>query len=253
MSPLGRICPTLVALAVVACAAPPVSPTPPGGASPSAATVAPPVLESPSPSLARSSEFVLGEPLAPGTYASMTFATPLTFTVPQGWKVFEDEPGQFGLARLVNDGPCLCVWRDVRAMSRDCAELPARGVADTASAIAAELASRPGIMASKPRRVTIGGLRGMVIDVSIDPAWTRTCPFSQGRPAVPMIVGSGLSTGVAWDVEPNDPQRLYLLALPGATGSNIVIDADACCGVGRAEQVAAADEVVASFEFGDQP
>jgi hypothetical protein len=56
--------------------------------------------------------------LDPGTYGSGVFTTPLTFTVPSGWKVFEDEPGQFGLALVANDGPCICVWRDVRVAAK---------------------------------------------------------------------------------------------------------------------------------------
>jgi len=49
--------------------------------------------------------------------------------------MFEDEPGQFGLALLENDGPCLCVWRDVRAAAKSCAEEPEPGVGSSAADI----------------------------------------------------------------------------------------------------------------------
>jgi hypothetical protein len=190
----------------------------------------------------------IGVELQPGTYRSSVFATPLTFSVPAGWKVFEDEVGQFGLALLANDGPCLCVWRDVRAMAASCAEQPEPGVGTTAGAIAAELARRPGILASGMSPVDVGALHGVRIDVTIDPTWPTACPFSQGRPAVPTLVGSGISRGVAWDVEAGDSQRLYLLDLPGGVG-NLAIMVDACCGVDRDQRVAAAAPVISSFSF----
>jgi hypothetical protein len=49
------------------------------------------------------------QPLPAGTYTSEVFATPLTYTVPDGWKMFEDEAGQFGLALVANVArACAC-------------------------------------------------------------------------------------------------------------------------------------------------
>jgi hypothetical protein len=194
--------------------------------------------------------FNFGRALQPGTYTSNVFETPVTFTVPMGWKVFEDESGQFGLAILANDNPCICIWRDVRAMAASCAEQPEPGVGTTARDIAGWLAHHKGIDASPVKAVTLGGLRGYVIDVAIDPAWKRACPFSEGRPAVPTLVGSGISTGVAWDVEPMDRQRVYLLDLPkdGVAG-NIAVNIDVCCGVDWKQRIDEVTPVVESFEF----
>jgi hypothetical protein len=187
--------------------------------------------------------------VAAGTYTSTVFATPLTFTVPSGWKVFEDETGQFGLALLQNDGPCLCVWRDVRASAiKDCAEAPEPGIGTSTKAIADWLAKHPGLKPSTPKPVTIGGLKGYVLDLAIDPAWTKTCPVRGSDPRVPTLVGSGISAGVAWDVSPTDSQRLYLLDL-GTAGGNIAINVDVCCGVNFDTQVGAADAVIKTFAF----
>jgi hypothetical protein len=195
-------------------------------------------------------DYTIGSRLAPGTYRSKTFATPLTFTVPDGWKVFEDEPGQYGLALIENDGPCVCVWRDVRAMAATCDDTPEAGVGATARDITAWLAGHAGILATQPGPVTVGGLKGYVVDVSIDPAWTRACPFSQGRPAVPTLVGSGISAGVAWDVERDDRQRVYVVDLPpsGALG-NIAINVDVCCEVDWGTRMAEVEPVLRSFAF----
>jgi hypothetical protein len=62
--------------------------------------------------------FTIGSELEPGTYTSQV-ATPVSFTVPAGWKVFEDEPGQFGLARMANDEPPLLVLRDIDGAAKD--------------------------------------------------------------------------------------------------------------------------------------
>jgi hypothetical protein len=82
----------------------------------------------------------------------------------------------------------------------------------------------------------------------MDPKWTEGCPFSQGRPAVPTLVGSGISSGVAWDVDAGDRQRLYLLDLPGGKG-NLSIMVDICCGVDWNERIAAAAPVISTFSF----
>jgi hypothetical protein len=171
------------------------------------------------------------------------------FTVPAGWKAFEDEPGQFGLALLQNDGPCVCVWRDVRASaSKDCEEIPEPGIGTSAKEITNWLADHPGLKPSTASPVTVGGLTGYVLDLVIDPAWTTTCPLRGNDPRVPTLVGSGISDGVAWDVSPTDSQRLYLLDL-GTPGANIAINIDVCCGVTFETQVAAADQVIGTFAF----
>jgi len=113
------------------------------------------------------------------------------------------------------------------------------------------LGHHPGIKASRPHSVTLGGLRRFFVDVSVDPTWTRSCPFSQGRPAVPTLVGSGISAGVAWDVEATDRQRVFLFDLRSAGfGANIAINVDVCCGVQWDARIAAVAPVVASFTFG---
>lgn len=192
----------------------------------------------------------VGTELQPGTYRSSVFATPFHFTVPSGWKVFEDEGGQFGLALVSNDGPCVCVWRDVRASATTCEEAPEPGVGTSARAIADWLATHKGIVATHPRAVTVGGLNGYVVDVSIDPMWTRPCSGRGPDPKVPTLVGSAISEGVAWDVSPTDRQRVYLLDLgqDGADG-NIAINVDVCCGARFNDRMAAVTPVIDSFAF----
>jgi len=233
------------ALAVVLVAA--------AGCAGAAPTVTPPRAVPSSPSVrspAAVGQGQLGMRLTPGSYVSSVFDTPISFSIPEGWKVFEDEIGQFGLARLANDGPCLCVWRDVVASSSDesCREVPEPDVGTTARDIAEWLHGHPGIVSDAPTTVAVGGLSGYLIDISIDPGWTATCPFSGSESAVPTLLGSGISSGVAWDVRPSSQQRLYLLDLPDGAG-NIALNLEVCCGVDLDDQIAADDAVIDTFHF----
>jgi hypothetical protein len=236
------------AMALTACGGGGSSTTPP-----SFPTIQPTTASSPTGNGMESAP--VGTELQPGTYKSSLFATSLQFTVPSGWKVFEDERGQFGLALVANDGPCVCVWLDVRASAKSCEIAPEPGVGTSARAIADWLATHKGIVATTPRAVSVGSLSGYVVDVSIDPTWTRPCPSRGPDPKVPTLVGSGIScpdidTCVAWDVSPTDQQRVYLLDLgPNGTEGNIAINVDVCCGVGFDDRMAAVAPVIDSFVF----
>jgi hypothetical protein len=189
-------------------------------------------------------------PLPPGTYISEVFDTPLTYTVPDGWKMFEDEPGQFGLALLENDGPCLCIWRDVRAAAKSCAEEPEPSVGSSASDIAGWLSMHEGLITTDPEPVSVGGLHGYMIDVRMDPDWTNDCPFSNGEPIVMTLVGTDISAGVHWGTDKSSAQRYYLLDLgeDGADG-NIAITVEVCCGAQWDERMAVVTPVIESFVF----
>lgn len=238
-----------LALTLTACASA-QSPTATGGAAAGAATD-PAAAASPAPSAVRP---IPHQPLAAGTYTSGTFATPLTYTVPEGWKMFEDEPGQFGLALLENDGPCLCVWRDVSAAAASCVADPEPGIGTSAADIVGWLADHQGLDTSEPEETTVGGLHGYVIDVMIDPAWTEPCPRSGGQPTVMTVVGGGISAGVHWGTDAGSSQRYYLLDLgDGGADGNIAITVEVCCGAEWDERMAVATPVIESFVFDVDP
>jgi hypothetical protein len=237
-----------LAFAMSACAAPSASEA--GSPSPSAvqSSAVQSSAETPSPSDVVG--FTPHEPLEPGTYTSYVFDTPLTFTVPAGWKVFEDEIGQFGLALLDNDGPCLCVWRDVQVAAPGCAPVPQPGIGMSAAEVTESLSSRPGLLPSVPAPVSIGGLSGWVVDVRMDPAWTETCG---GQASVATLVGTGISSGVFWGAGADSAQRVYVLDLGGADSGNIAINVEVCCGVDFETRMAAVTPVIESFEFPTSP
>ncbi|WP_062203677.1 hypothetical protein [Demequina salsinemoris] len=204
--------------------------------------------ESSTPAASTTWAYALGSELTPGTYTSQNFATPVTFTVPAGWKVFEDGPGELGLARIANDGPPLLVLRDIDAAATDCAEEAEPGVGRDPADIVDWLVNHDGLQTSDPVAVSIDRLDGYEIDLSIDPSWSGTCPFS-AIPIVMTLVGSELSAGVHWNVDANESNRVWVLDLPEVEGGNIVLVGSVCCGVNSDEQLAAEQEVVDSLSF----
>ena len=210
--------------------------------------------EAPAPTVDSSAEQtfkpVRGVLLPPGNYASEEFRPTLTYTVPEGWVVFDDVPGQFELA-LENQDPYIYVWRDVRVIASDCTEEPQPGVGASAADIAGALATRDGLMKSEPEPVAIGGLDGYVIDARMDPDWTEACPFSDGDPTVPTIIGTEPLTGfVLWGTLAGSSQRYYFLDLGAdAADGNIAISVEVCCGADWDEVMATVEPVIDSFAF----
>lgn len=192
----------------------------------------------------------VGEEIDPGEYTSQVFETPVTFTVPEGWKVFEDEPGQFGLARMANEGPPLLIMRDIDAASPGCPSHAQPGVGRGAAALTQWLSSHKGLVTTKPAAVTVGGLNGYVMDVNLDPSWTNACPGVSDGPAVMTIIGSPpLSSGVLWGPDLTRMQRMWFLDLPSVEDGNIVVMGDVCCGVDQDDQLEADQQVVDSLSF----
>ena len=136
----------------------------------------------------------LGE-LDAGTYTTQVFETPLTYATPQGWKNYEDLPGNFLLvpptASLagVDAGTAdyVSVLDGVAVASADCFESRQAGVDTTPEAMAAWFVEHEGLDATEPVTVEVGGLEGTVVDLRIAPSYpmdartrgTRAFPWCQ--------------------------------------------------------------------------
>ena len=122
-----------------------------------------------------------------GTYTTTTFQPSITYTVPDGWINREDLPGNF-LLHLDGNERYLGIYRDATA-PLECEEAPAPGVGQSVEAWSDWLTSHPGLVTTEPQPVNVGGLDGVYIDIALDPDWTVTCPYSEGQPVVPFIIG----------------------------------------------------------------
>jgi DNA-binding CsgD family transcriptional regulator len=210
--------------------------------------------------------------LAPGTHSAASFWPPLTFSVPDvtlaelfrhiGWL---NERAAQGLVALVPDtaenrarsqaggfpSTFLDVFLNIAVAAEDCAEAAAPGVGPTASDIVGALATRPGLSTGGPVPVTIGGLSGQQIDLSIAADWTGTC--QGGTPFVPLVYSPGF---LLWGAEPGEQFRIIVLDVAGlpsgmfATVMIFVYSADAAA---WDDHVSASMAVVESFEFDTTP
>ena len=167
--------------------------------------------------------------LAPGDHQSVVF-TPFTpapswkydygemsYTVPGGWSNTEDAPGGYALQQQnAPEFTAIYLFADVLAhlQQADCAELPDMSIGSSAADLTDYLTDLPSVTTTEPNPVTIGGLTGSTVDVSIDPGWTQTCAFSQGSPAAQLFSNDDPRHQFDWGLSGDGHMRLLLLELP---------------------------------------
>jgi hypothetical protein len=145
--------------------------------------------------------------------------------VPTGWRNDEDLPGNFLLYRLQDDqtvsgGSYLGIYQNVAAAATNCLEQPQPGVDRTPKALVQWFRSVPGLVASPPQTVTLGGLTGYRIDIQVAKG-KEACSFDGGAAVgTPLITGGGTSSlhhVAASDID----VRLIIL---GWEGGNVTLE-----------------------------
>ena len=174
----------------------------------------------------------------------------MSYTVPTGWTNPEDTPGGYRLEQ--NGAPedtAIYFFADVLAHSQaaDCPEEPDPTVGTSAADLTDWLAGLPSVTTTDPTPVTIGGLSGSTMDVSVDPSWTRTCSFSQGEVTAPLFSNADPRHGFDWNVAGAGRMRLFLMALPN--DRNLVIDIESTDKQNWDSLLTAAMPVVQSLVF----
>jgi hypothetical protein len=182
-----------------------------------------------------------------GTYASKAFKPTVTFTVPGGWDNPDDAPDYLRIRPAGSDVVGIHLFRDPVAASQDkaCPSSAEPGVGGTSSQLATWIRGLPGLLVSDPKIATIGGLRGVELDIGIKDGWTESCPFANGSPTVPLFVGQKAS--YRWIVAGSERLRIYLLDVP--TGGTVVVDVDAFEGSLIDQLLAQAAPIVQSLSF----
>ena len=156
-----------------------------------------------------------GGPLEPGQYR-VTYDDPtIAFEISSpGWEWsytgnFVMVADEFHKELYSSDG--IYFLRDPSIASQDCEETEEPGVGRSVDDLVAWLEAAPGLALSEPAPVSVGGLDGVQLDLRIDPAWKRTCFFSDGLPAVPLIVNRVDIGGYNWTMLPDMSMRWYVL------------------------------------------
>jgi hypothetical protein len=190
------------------------------------------------------------ESLAPGTYTYFANGGGTTFTVPDGWTAPAYGPLDFALAPAdAAAGDWIRVFYDMRVASKDpaCPEAGEPGIGATAADIVGDIAANPGIDATTPQPITIGGLEGRMVDLALADGWTATCPFDPTNPAVAYIVDTIPTEGPFWGIGGDNRQRLIVLDHPDVT--NVVLLIESADGSTFDALVEAAMPVLESFSF----
>ena len=173
----------------------------------------------------------------------------VSYEVPDGWANTGDWPGFYDMKRTADpEATGLFVVADVVAISSEdqCLDEPDPAVGRTAEELTSWLTALPGVVATEPEAVTIGGLSGYRVDVSMDPSWTATCPFSAGQPSRGLFTDSS-GGDFHWGLGPETRQRNYLL--DSADGRALLIDIEAQGDATFDDLVDEATQVVESMVF----
>lgn len=169
----------------------------------------------------------LGE-LSAGTYQTQSFQPSLSYAVPEGWANMEDLAGNFLLLPpgRSNEGvdagtaDYLGIYSGATVSAADCSPQPMPGVGMKPQAIVDALRSRPGLEVTAPHSVSVGGLKGLTIDIETAAGTKAGCSLPDGNRIIPLIIGTGPA-----DLEhaqmPNLKTRLYVLA---NGDSNVVVE-----------------------------
>jgi hypothetical protein len=101
--------------------------------------------------------------------------------------------------------------RDPGIASQDCEETEEPGIGRSVKDLVAWLKAAPGLAVTDPTPVTIGGLDGLMLDLRLDPGWSRPCFWSGKVPAVPLIFRGADVGGYHWAMLPDMSLRWYVL------------------------------------------
>jgi hypothetical protein len=160
---------------------PSVAPTPTAASTPTAAAF---TCDDPA--------FTCAGPLAAGEHRSTAFRPALSFTVDAGWKNTLDRDRAYTLHDNFAPEHFFQVLSEVAIPEQDatCSAKRKAGAGNTVADWASFLTKHPGLVATKPQAITVGGFDGVRIDVHVATTWTATCPNSLG-PAVMLVTDNG--------------------------------------------------------------
>jgi hypothetical protein len=188
--------------------------------------------------------------LPAGVSSTRTLRPKLTYAVPLGWTNFVDHVGVFGLIPPGGDftsvdrgaSDYIDVFTSIATGNGRCAD--GHGAARTPEAMLEWFRRQPGVAATSPRRATVGGLSGYVVDLRMPVGFKATCPWSHDFPAQQAITGISPSPDMNHSLYPGHTvMRLYLLHHKGGTLGIEIQD------VRDDARLAVYDKVVHSFRF----
>jgi hypothetical protein len=191
-------------------------------------------------------------PLGLGAYRSTILDPTIEFEITSVGCTYDYSAGGFRLLADTShedlyspDG--IYFLHDPAIASQDCEEAREPGVGRSVRDVVEWLEAAPGLAISEPTPVTISELDGMQLDLKLDPKWNRTCFWSNGLPAVPLIFRGTAIGGYNWAMLPDLSMRWYVL---GSADGVIVVDIeDGPGGASHGELLRSGSEIVDSLAF----
>lgn len=118
-------------------------------------------------------------PLAPGRHATANFSPAFTFDVPEGWENTQDRARTY---RLMPRGGTftfdLLSQVAIPEQNSACSAERKAGAGNSVTDWVTFLTEHPGLSASTPERVTVGGREGTRVTFRVAVDWPQTCPRS---------------------------------------------------------------------------
>ena len=179
-----------------------------------------------------------GQPSPPAPIRHSENRFGISYEVPTGWVTTIDNEDWFSLAppggRMLDGGGGLSgqldidgivAYRDpvIAAQDANCMKAAQPGLGHTVDDLVAYLRGHPGLVTSQPVPVTIAGMAGMQLDVSLAPTWKQTCPFN-GLPSVVYMTHEG-APNYLWGVDGAEHQRMAFLTDDQGRGFVVGINA----------------------------
>lgn len=152
--------------------------------------------------------------LAAGTHSSSIFQPVATYDVPAGWRNLYDGPDHYIIETLDMPAPTIMVKSHVviPEQNQGCGVTPKAGVGNRVEDWVSFLTTHPGLVASDPRSVAIGGRPAQQVTVTLAKTWTMSC----GDPPHPDVVL----------IAENRPVPTWDYSMGGGAVTLTIVDAD---------------------------
>jgi class 3 adenylate cyclase len=180
-----------------------------------------------------------------GTYTTVNFQPPFTFSIDAGWKVWYDDADVFWMDR-VRGGSAVVAYRANVVYTGPCPESPTQRIDPGSDAFLDWLEAHPHLEAGNPRPAIVDGVTGIEIDVTGGEIGEACAGDGPERDAISLVpIARFFPGGIS--VSPGEEIRFIVVDLPAGTVSFALIAAP-----GFAEEFGARSDVVMdSIDFTD--
>ena len=157
--------------------------------------------------------------LAPGDHTSGSFIIPFTFTTPADWVNRVDINRSYKINTPAGIATSIQVMTNVAIMDQTptCEAKVKAGVGTSVQAIVDYLTAHPGLSATDPTPVSVGGFTGESVDFGVAQSWRTMCPGDSITPSVKLLTDTGTPPARAVGYGPDDRVRWIILDVGGKT------------------------------------